>query len=127
MAFDIPVVYHGQPHVPPYERTIAVQRFWGVIGAQVLRSRIQVREITWDVTLTDHQTLTAFYAQIVEMDRIVDEEDTGSLFVDGIEWPNCTFLGYMPNEPAFWDASGEHGWTQFGQVKFLQAKEELVT
>jgi len=122
MAFDLPVVYHSNVDAPPYQRELVVQRFWGVVGAQLLRSRIQIRELTVQVTLTDHDTLQSFYNAIALMDQQLDEEDTGTFFADGIEWEGCTFLGYLPRGDVFWDGSGEHGFTQFGEVKFLQAK-----
>ena len=126
MAFTLPVVYYSQPILPAYSRPIIVQRFWGVVGAQVLKSRVQERTFPVEVTLTNHTNLSDIMAAIAQMDEQLDSEESASLFIDGIEYPNCTFLGYQPSEPPFRDASGVHGWTQRGTVHFLQTKETPI-
>jgi len=122
MAFDIPVQYSQLPEIQPYNRPMAVRSFWGLVGAQVLLSKNTVRELTFDVTITDKASLQALMNVVAQFDTSLNDGDSGDLTANGITYPNCIFLGFFPSGPAFYDPSG-HDYTQFGQVKFLQVGE----
>lgn len=115
-----PNTIHENPVFGSFESPITVQTWLGVRGAKVRTYPAQTREITLDATLTGFSTEANFLTGRGLLDQYRDQGLAGTLVIDAITLTLCTFLGWTPRGIHFLDGSGVNGWTQFGQLKWLQ-------
>ena len=118
----MPVAVHGTPNWSPWARPVSIKTWFGVKGALTLVGANTVRECTTEVTLTNYASYQLMEYDIQVMVVYTDNALSGTLNFDGILYPKCLFLGYEQSAPAFYDGSGQHGWTQFGRLRWLQIR-----
>ncbi len=118
----MPVAVHGTPQWGPWARPVAVKTWYGVKGALALVGANTTRDMSTDCTMTNYPLYELLEQDIQTMVIYTDNALSGTLNFDGILYPKCLFLGYEPGAPAFYDGSGEHGWTQFGRLRWLQMR-----
>ncbi len=114
---------HGTPVVPPWEFQRSSQTFFGVPGEYQLLGAANFRNITIKYEMTGHATHLNLQAGIAQFAIILGF--TGTLEVDlgGIDvssFDNCTFDGFFPEEPPWYDGSGVNGWQCRGELRFRQ-------
>lgn len=118
----IPVAVHGLPLWSNWHRPTSVKTWYGVAGALTLVGANTLRECVVEGTLTNYPTLVNFENAQTVMVEATDNALKGTLNIDGIQYPRCLFLGWEPAAPPFWDGSGQHGWTQFGRLRWQQTR-----
>ena len=121
-TFTFPVAVHGTPLWSNWQRPTAIKTWYGVKGALTLVGANTVRECIVDGTMTNYPTYTNMENANETMLAALDAALKGTLNIDGIQYPRCLFLGWEPSAPAFYDGSGQHGWTQFVRLKWQQTR-----
>lgn len=117
-GFDTGNLIHGVVTAPEFELKRDVQTFWGVLGASVNYSRQETRILTLPVTILNLASQSNLTAHVATIRSHVN--DNGTLTVDSIAWPSSAFIGFFPSGPQMFDSSGQHGWLQQGEFRFLQ-------
>ena len=115
-----PHPFHENPLYGPFQSPVSVQTWLGVRGAKVRTYSAQTREITIEATLTGFATEANYNAARVLLEQYKNAGLNGTLIIDATGFTLCTFLGWEPRGIHFLDGSGVNGWTQFGQLKWLQ-------
>ncbi len=118
----IPVAVHGIPVWSPFQRPVSTKTWYGVAGALTLIGANTVRECVVEATMTNYPTLVNFENAVTVMVNAMDNALRGTLYIDGIPYPRCVFFGWEPAAPPFYDGSGQHGWTQFGRLRWVQTR-----
>lgn len=114
--FNDPI--HGTVLAPGFAPQIAVQTFFGVLGAAVLTGQPTSRTLTVEVTYRGYSSQALLTTAIAQVQA--KQGQTGTLTVDAINWPNCVFVNFEPIEAPFKEGSGVHGWVQRGKLTWIQ-------
>lgn len=120
--FQYPIAVHGAPFTGRWVRPQTKKTWWGVKGQLTLIGAVQSREITIEATMTNWASRDLLEAAQDQMLFALDYPLTGTLYVDGIPYVRCNFLGWENSGPAFYDGSGRHGWTQMGRLVWEQTR-----
>ncbi len=121
-AFTFPVALHGTPLWGNWARPTSIRTWFAVKGALTHVGANTVRECVVEGIMTDYPTFANLENANETMVDALDNVLKGTLSIDGIEYPRCLFLGWEPSAPAFYDASGQHGFTQFLRLRWQQTR-----
>ena len=113
---------HGSLKAGQWERSVAVQRFFGLFGEYHLQGRPHGRDLTtWCQPYG--------YANRSDLQDAIDlinthQGDSGSVFVeignDQTAYDNCVFEGFEIDEEPWLDGSGINGWQVMGTLRWRQ-------
>ena len=124
MPFTPPVQHAGPPTITTVEQPVGIRTYFGVIGAQALLGKPTHVFVDFDVTITDKSNRSDLYAAIAVMNKELENNVTEELYAHGdLLYRKAKFLGFRETSPMFRDASGVHGWTVQGQIRYLAIAE----
>jgi hypothetical protein len=115
------VANHGAPFCGPWQRPYSLKTWFGVTGSLAVPGRVTHRELSVDVILSGYQKNGLLEDDIGRMATWLNRGLTGLLIIDGVRYPNSTFMGFEASAPAFYCGSGVNYWTQFGKLSWLQS------
>ena len=81
-----------------------------------------MREGVVEATMTNYASRYLLEVAQETMDAQLNAGLNGTLYIDGVYYTKCLFLGWEVNGPAFYDGSGQHGWTQMGRLRWQRTR-----
>ena len=119
--------YESAPHgivMPdaPWEIGIIEGKFFGLRNVAHIISETWGRNLSCQLVLDGYEDRAALKAALDTLEGKAGQL-TGDLVVsiDGTEtFEDCTFLGFQPTAPSFFDGAGNWGWVQFGRLFWRQ-------
>ncbi len=110
---------HGSIVASAYDAARVTQRWFGVNGEMTLTGGISGRNLSCWLLLTGYASHGLLHAGLANLQGLANT--SGTLDVNGLEFLNCIFLGFEPEEEPWLDGSGVNGWQVKGTMRFRQA------
>jgi len=109
--------------IGPHDLPIAVGQFFGVEGESHIVGKRYGRHLVCEVTFSSYASRQALQAALDVMSSYAGSLTgtvTQTIGGDTVPFADCTFLGFEPSSPAFYEGSGVHGWVMFGALRWRQ-------
>lgn len=113
---------HGSMKTGEWERSVGIQRFFGVFGEYHLQGRPHGRDLQTWCNPYGYLTRSALQADIDGINTYQGDSGTVSLIIGGntTTFANCIFQGFKLDEEPWLDGSGANGWQVMGTLRWRQ-------